>query len=613
MFADRELGIVVGQQAKSSEKLSSGYRINRAADDAAGLSISEKMRRQIRGLTQASKNAQDGISLVQIADGALNESQDMLQRMNELAVKAANGTLQAIDRDYIDFEIQKLKEEITATARKTTFNEIQSFPADGYSPREAAGLQNVVASQEYRLSIGEDGKITVSDPMTSVNPTSVSAADGWQDLAKHIAGELIPNAVSQILDKFPSLKTKGDNIDISLKVEYVDGKNGTLAFAQFGYYNNGAIATPASDSFLIKVDSSDFSDATLGTDAEEMLESTLTHELTHTIMQNTMTTGMAKSFPEWFKEGTAQLSGGGFTTGWNEYLQRGLEGITDPSDTSKDDWLRSKLQSRTVESNVYGHGYLAAAYLGQLASGSAEVSANNIAAGMDKIFARLLNNGNDLDAAIRDVVGGSFNSASDVARAINNADPDALDFVKKLVLKTKDGSDFGAGSVVAPGGLSKGGSSIVGNSAPEYTGYTVDTNVMLNGRELILQVGSENETQDQLKVKMFKMSADDLGLKNTNVKTQTDAQSAITDVKKALQMVSCVRSYYGATQNRLEHLIKNLDNVVENTTGAESLIRDTDMPEEMVRYSNRNILMQAGQSMLAQANQSKQGILSMLG
>jgi len=122
MNSNRQLGITTGIQAKSSEKLSSGYKINRAADDAAGLAISEKMRRQVRGLTQASANAQDGISAVQTAEGALNEVHDMLQRMNELATKAANDTLTSTDRSYIQSEMNALSTEITRTAEATEFN-----------------------------------------------------------------------------------------------------------------------------------------------------------------------------------------------------------------------------------------------------------------------------------------------------------------------------------------------------------------------------------------------------------------------------------------------------------------------------------------------------------
>lgn len=130
MNSNRMLGINTATQAKSTEKLSSGYRINRAADDAAGLAISEKMRRQVRGLTQATANAQDGISMVQTAEGALNEVHDMLQRMNELAVKAANGTNQSTDRSYINSEVSALKSEIDRVAATTTFNELNLLNAD---------------------------------------------------------------------------------------------------------------------------------------------------------------------------------------------------------------------------------------------------------------------------------------------------------------------------------------------------------------------------------------------------------------------------------------------------------------------------------------------------
>ena len=123
MNSNRMLGLTTKTQAKSTEKLSSGYKINRAADDAAGLAISEKMRRQVRGLTQASANAQDGISAVQTAEGALNEVHDMLQRMNELAVKSANGTNQDEDKSYIQAEVANLITEIDRVAATTTFNE----------------------------------------------------------------------------------------------------------------------------------------------------------------------------------------------------------------------------------------------------------------------------------------------------------------------------------------------------------------------------------------------------------------------------------------------------------------------------------------------------------
>ena len=140
MNSNRMLGITTKTQAKATEKLSSGYKINRAADDAAGLSISEKMRKQIRGLTQASANAQDGISAVQTAEGALTEVHDMLQRMNELAVKAANGTNSKDDRDYIQAEVDQLVTEIDRVATTTKFNETYLLKGTNLLRTSAHGL-----------------------------------------------------------------------------------------------------------------------------------------------------------------------------------------------------------------------------------------------------------------------------------------------------------------------------------------------------------------------------------------------------------------------------------------------------------------------------------------
>ena len=171
MNSNRMLGITTSSQAKSTEKLSSGYKVNRAADDAAGLAISEKMRRQIRGLTQASANAQDGISAVQTAEGALAEVHDMLQRMNELAVKAANGTNTTVDRGYIDSEVQALKSEITRVATTTTFNE-QCLLDGTFSDKELqVGAENDDA-QRITVSIA-----AMSATGIGVGDTSVSTAD----------------------------------------------------------------------------------------------------------------------------------------------------------------------------------------------------------------------------------------------------------------------------------------------------------------------------------------------------------------------------------------------------------------------------------------------------
>lgn len=183
MNSNRMLGITMSSQAKSTEKLSSGYKINRAADDAAGLSISEKMRRQIRGLTQASLNAQDGISMVQTAEGALTEVHDMLQRMNELAVKAENGTLMTADRSYIDDEIQQLKEEIARVASTTTFNEQNLLDGTFSGTNKACALQvGAESGQHIKFEISA---ITLSGlSLTNVGATTVASAQNLNKTVK---------------------------------------------------------------------------------------------------------------------------------------------------------------------------------------------------------------------------------------------------------------------------------------------------------------------------------------------------------------------------------------------------------------------------------------------
>ncbi len=189
MNANRQLGITTDVQAKSSEKLSSGYRINRAADDAAGLAISEKMRRQVRGLTQASANAQDGISAVQTAEGALNEVHDMLQRMNELAVKAANDTLTTADRSYIQQEIVQLSDEITRTAESTEFNNQHlldgSFSNKNLQVGSETSSQNQINICIAKLSATSIGVWAVATATASTTVSSTNTSGGQINVMSH--------------------------------------------------------------------------------------------------------------------------------------------------------------------------------------------------------------------------------------------------------------------------------------------------------------------------------------------------------------------------------------------------------------------------------------------
>lgn len=400
MNSNRMLGVTTSKQAKSTEKLSSGYKINRAADDAAGLSISEKMRKQIRGLTQASSNAQDGISAVQTAEGALNEVQDMLQRMNELAVKAANGTNSEDDRNYIQDEVNQLIKEIDRVSTTTKFNET------------------------YLLKGDDATAATVADTEVAAGTTGAAGAAQTYDI--DFAGKITAPAEGKS--------------DVSFKV--------------------------GSKTYSITVEAGD--------DADKIGD-----KIASAINNNKIVDDTAGEYEATNANGTITLTGA------------------------------------------------------KKAAATTDLSA----------------------AANKDVT------------------------VKSSGILTLD-----------------------------------------------LHVGADSTADNQISVDIKQMSADVLGLKTgkssttaaendtllVNGSNDDNARKAIDTIASALQEVSKQRSALGAAQNRLEHTIANLDNVVENTTSAESSIRDTDMATEMVKYSNNNILAQAGQAMLAQANQSNQGVLSLL-
>ena len=623
--AERQFGMVSKKNAKSTEKLSSGYRINRAADDAAGLAISERMRRQIRGLTQASNNAQDGISMVQTAEGALNEVHDMLHRANELSVKAATGTLTDADRAMIDLEVQQIKKEIDKTAENTVFNEIRLFPEDGLAPsamqseiyyydltyNPADGTFSVASSDAGLLSAdGAAGRAAGAAGRAAINPTPSGGA-----LANLLATDFIPKAAQQIMDAFPSIKNDigGVTLNLAVKVQRIDGKDKTLAEAYFKFNTAGGRPKVLE----LRVDNADFTlaDAQGTGSRAEVLQSTIAHELMHTFMQYSMTDGMSgrgsnTKYPTWFTEGTAQLAGGGFPTNWNNTLIAYAKNLTDENDSSQDANMKAYLKKYTPANRPYGHGYLAAAYAGWLANGGGDVTGDNIAAGMDKIFADLII-GSSLRSAIQKHTG---ISASTLTSRITSGSGGALEFVRKLTYNSLGG----AGSVITnslkvsgviDGTVSGGGGT--GGGTPSTPSTKPIGGSSDGSKRIALQVGAD--AGQHIELSLYQMSTHALGLADTNVKTTDDADMAIDAIKAAIEYVSNVRSDYGAVQNRLEHTINNLDNIVENTTAAESRVRDTDIAKEMVRYSNNQILMQAGASVLSQANQHSEMILSLLG
>ena len=454
MNSNRMLGLTTKTQAKSTEKLSSGYKINRAADDAAGLSISEKMRKQIRGLTQASNNAQDGISTVQTAEGALNEVQDMLQRMNELAVKAANGTNAEDDRSYIQNEVDQLTTEIDRVAETTKFNETYLLKGDkskkDYAFNYKADTTSAAGTVTMDATAGKNSGATVTIAFKAID----TDGDAAMKAAQNELGALL----------------KKEGISVTGKA------NGGVVDTSFSL---------SSDKFIV--------------------------------------------------EGT------------------------------------------TIKDKASGK-------------------------------------------AIADITGTANKAGTDVIKA--TAFTEAMSKGDKAQYYDKDGNKIPENAL--SNYMSYDGTNITENTektlydaAGEKVGFNAakfDKSELTGSLTLTLHVGADATTNNQISVSLDAMSAKGLGVNGLKVDgaDDTNALNAIDTVKEAIQKVSTQRSALGAVQNRLEHTINNLDNVVENTTSAESQIRDTDMATEMVKYSNNNILAQAGQAMLAQSNQANQGVLSLL-
>jgi flagellin len=539
MNSNRMLNITTSAQAKSTEKLSSGYKINRAADDAAGLSISEKMRKQIRGLTQASSNAQDGISAVQTAEGALTEVQDMLQRMNELSVKAANGTMSESDRTAVQNEIDQLVTEIDRVSETTKFNETYLLKGDDtVDPKktyEYTQKQYTAAQTLYDATGAEIKEGTVLDPAqtyytgrTAAGASALSGGNGNPDNG-------LIEAVTMKSDKDVYTKDANGNIvAIAAGTEIAVGTTvyGSVKDAKDG--TNG-MAVGEGDSAATE----DMKDGTTGSSAGSTLL-----DAADTAIGETWTIVKAKSSLDLY---TVDANGVESKIAAGDSFK-----LTDQATIFKAvKYTPDQTKAVTADDfSKYGNDK-------QLmdADGN-EVAANGLYSYFDE-------DGN--------YKGGLFK----------------LDAAGKKTAATQ--ADI---------------TQMVGKTEKEVGALT-----------LTLHVGADATTNNQISVELDAMSASSLGIEGIKVdgKDDSNALNAIETVKAALQQVSEQRSALGAVQNRLEHTINNLDNVVENTTSAESAIRDTDIADEMVKYSNNNILQQAGTSMLSQANQSNQLALSLLG
>ena len=542
--ANRMLGNVVTNQSKSTEKLSSGYRINRAADDAAGLSISEKMRSQIRGLDQASTNAQDGISLIQTAEGALSESQSILQRMRELSVQASTGTETDDDRVAIQDEITQLQEELDRIADTTEFNTMKLL--DGSLGDE----KNVSKATAY------------SAAFSVTNPTGAEfeIATGLK-AETHAATNLATHV--------------GVKNTIEISYTDADGNNQTLTVDGTNYAaSNTAISISNQATTL---------DTALKTNTK---------------------------FTELFDVSVSGADGKITLTS------------KDTGADSKVSVTGVKLTTNTATDATDANGKDAT-----FSSNAASTKTITTTEAKNTGVEIAVNNTNNLDATKLSGATSKANLADSAFTVNGQKFVFVTSDLQNEIQSDSDFADYNTVVVADDNNVSATELSSMANLIKEKSGTTATADTAnskliidnvddsANGKTnngVVLQVGA-NEGQ-VISFKIDDMGSKSLGVSSNtvNFSTQKKAQDSTSIIDDAIKKVSKQRSRLGAVQNRLEHTITNLDTSAENLQTAESRIRDVDMATEMVNYTKNNILQQAAQSMLAQANQSNQGVLSLL-
>ncbi|MGH4125769.1 MAG: flagellin [Clostridium sp.] len=523
MNANRNMGINAGKAGKSMEKLSSGLRINKAGDDAAGLAISEKMRGQIRGLDQASANAQDGISMIQTAEGALSETHSILQRVRELADQSANGTNTDADRKSIQDEVTQLKSEIDRIGNTTEFNTQKLLNGGLKTSGASVGQNSTTGSIVAKLTSG------------IVKGAVTNAAAAGTDFVK----ETITIDGTAIEVNWQNLTSDEQNV---LKGATTDANTKQAAAALIGQKINEAI--DASGKNVAHVNA--YSDG-----------SNLVIESGSKGVDSKVTVGAA---------GVAKVmtaGGAGTTAGASTY-----NGTT----VAVTDLYNATINGVTME-----------------------VTPSAVYTNTDPMA--------DVAALMQTDINAAITVANTSSGAKSSAEPGFIAAVKVNV--TKDGA-FEIISESGPVSLTDK----VGKSAVADLGLSqAQTEAGGNGG-MTFQIGANRGQTLTFGVNDMRTAA--LGMAGVDVSSKSGAQLALDTLDKAIASVSTERGKLGAIQNRLEHTIANLGTSAENLTSAESRIRDVDMAKEMSTFSKNNILNQAAQAMLAQANQQPQQVLQLL-
>lgn len=680
MNAGRQFNTVTNRKQKIAEKLSSGYRIGRAADDAAGLSISEKMRKQIRGLSQGTQNAQDGVSLLQVADGALAEVHDMLHRITELSVQAANGTNSDTERDAIQQEISEIVCEINRISDTTKFNERALFQgAEGttivpavYDPTTVSGF---TVNGTPTSNVATDYRIRATDGGFSINGTQYSWSS-FQDGVHTLADASIEAGTYTF---------SYEGLDLSVTVQA-----GAKLSDAVGLLNGASFSTKVTHTTtrnLADLAVADFTSAGGSGDCEGVsgrwrpyVEATkdglVLHtevfrkngqEVTFTAAYDTVSvySGRVGSIQWGGSAASSTVTPGIYALDFvdqngNQALEFTFEAKEDQTlDTMLKTLTTGELQYYRVKtdrderliSSISDELFIPVSRM-ELLGYYDSPGVNDLSFRWDYVSEDPFNAGANYDNG-----DGSTAQNSGKYKALVSSDgaltlyPKKVDsFIPYYVFKSEDGvislyprSDIHSldGDIATFGeyvfstqdaqrpdtveqritGIKPSNVTVETNPVlglkdyrdSGYKGAVITPEQRLHSEEnLSLWIQSGAERGDGLNIEIGMMDADILGLSDIDVTSQSGANAALDVLNEALSNLSANRSRIGAQQNRLEHTIRNNDNVVENTQAAESQIRDADMAKEMMQYSLTDILSQAGISVMTQANQSNQGVLSLL-
>ena len=580
--------------SKNLEKLSSGYAINRAGDNAAGLAISEKMRAQITGLDVAQKNANDGISLVQTAEGALTEVHSMLNRMYELAEQSANGTYESsVDRAQLQKEVDALKTEINRIADSANFNGIQLL--DGSLSTQGVDA-NLSANVSATATTATKNIFTTSVAWTV--STEAPAADKKLTMSvawKEADGTERSNEVSLTLKKGSDL---GD--DYTANDFYLVGKDGEVYDDVHGTTAGAITVKAVQDAVINELNKDeDFKaafDVAINSTTAGKFDFTSTGEGSKgaTITGIDVTTADAEVLASAADGFSARQTG----IDASQKLDLTKVGILAGTAASASTYTESILSKATFE--VDGNKFV------MVGTGATAAGLKNLreALGEDVNIIQLSGTyaGNDDGTTVK------YDPATATA---SNAGIVAAELTRVT------GKEFTVASAAHPDG------DFAANDIL-YSGETTLTNVStLKENKLTLQIGDTSDSFNQMNVEIADMHTTSLGIKDENGKltstladvdigTQEGAAAACDVLKAAINQVSDTRGGLGAIQNRLEHTIQNLSVMQENLQNAESVIRDTDVADEMMEYTKNSILNQSAQAMLAQANQLPQGVLQLL-